>query len=76
MTYMGRVEKGVIVIDGDEKPDEGTVVRIEEVEPKKIDNDRSIWDALKEFDGKAVGLPPDMADNHDHYIHGTSKRRQ
>lgn len=25
--------------------------------------------------GKAVGLPSDLAENHDHYLHGTAKRR-
>ena len=29
---------------------------------------------LQRWAGKASGLPPDMAENHDHYIHGARKR--
>jgi len=31
--------------------------------------------ALLRFAGKATGLPPDLAENHDHYLHGLPKRR-
>jgi hypothetical protein len=34
----------------------------------------SIWEALRSISGKAKGLPPDMAANHDHYLHGLPKR--
>jgi hypothetical protein len=33
-----------------------------------------IWDKLLRLAGKAKGLPPDLAENHDHYIHGTPKK--
>ncbi|MFO0850267.1 MAG: hypothetical protein U0871_17170 [Gemmataceae bacterium] len=29
---------------------------------------------VKEFAGAAEGLPPDVAEQHDHYLHGTAKR--
>ena len=34
----------------------------------------SAWKVLERWSGKAEGLPPDMAENHDHYIHGARKR--
>ena len=30
--------------------------------------------ALLEIAGTAEGLPPDFAENHDHYLHGTPKQ--
>jgi hypothetical protein len=72
MTYNGRVERGVIVIEGDIKLPDGARLRIEQLTEEPAD-DRSIWEALRDLDGKAVGLPSDMAENHDHYIHGAPK---
>ena len=34
----------------------------------------SIWDKLLRLAGTAKGLPPDLARNHDHYLHGLPKR--
>ncbi len=34
----------------------------------------SIGKKLLALAGKAKGLPPDMAANHDHYLHGLPKR--
>lgn len=34
----------------------------------------SAWTVLERWSGIAEGLPPDMAENHDHYIHGARKR--
>jgi hypothetical protein len=35
---------------------------------------KSVWDSLLEIAGTVEGLPPDYAENHDHYIHGLPKR--
>ena len=35
----------------------------------------TIGKVLLEFAGTAEGLPPDMARNHDHYLHGTPKKK-
>jgi hypothetical protein len=35
---------------------------------------KSWGEALLEIAGTAEGLPADYADNHDHYLHGASKR--
>jgi len=39
---------------------------------KQAQNTLANW--LLKFAGLAKGLPPDMAKNHDHYIHGTPLR--
>lgn len=72
MSYTGHVEKGVVVFDGPTRPPEGMAVRIEEVPAAQP---APTWgEVFKNLIGTAEGLPEDMADNHDHYIHGTSKR--
>ena len=47
-------------------------VRVEPAELKDAVADLSR--ILLEFAGKAQGLPSDMAEQHDHYLHGTPKR--
>lgn len=72
MTYRGRVKNGVIVLDPPATLPEGVEV---EVLPAQDDLSGPTWgDVLKDFIGKAKGLPADMARNHDHYIHGAPKR--
>jgi len=78
MTYSGHVENGVIVLD--ELPTalpEGTKVRVELVasdQPSAPSQERpTLSEQFKGLIGKAEGLPVDMAENHDHYIHGTPK---
>jgi hypothetical protein len=34
----------------------------------------SAWTVLERWSGKAEGLPPDMAENHDDYVHGARRR--
>ena len=59
------------------KPEELQRVKagLAELERQQTPPERSVWDALLEFAGTAEGLPPDLAENHDHYLHGTPKRR-
>jgi hypothetical protein len=69
----------MVVFDGGRPLADGTLV---EVAPVSQPEGKSVapageptWaEVLKDFIGKADGLPSDMADNHDHYIHGTPKR--
>jgi hypothetical protein len=35
----------------------------------------SLWNLLSKWAGKAEGLPADLAENHDHYLHGAPKRK-
>ena len=34
----------------------------------------SVWEELRALAGTATDLPPDLAANHDHYLHGTPRR--
>ena len=77
--YRGVVTRGVVVLDGPVSLPEGAEVRVRPV--KKIRNVvkrkrrmPTLYERLKPLIGSVKGLPPDMADNHDHYIHGTPKR--
>jgi hypothetical protein len=79
MSYRGQFKAGVIVFDSPPPLREGAVVEVQPVDPStsagpKRDDLPSWGEVLKDFVGKAQGLPADMARNHDHYIHGTRKR--
>jgi hypothetical protein len=71
--YTGEFRNGVVIFDGTVPPlPEGTKVRIE---PFDVDSALDELSAsLLSVAGKAVGLPSDLAENHDHYLHGTPKR--
>jgi len=68
MVYRGQVKNGVIVVEGNAHLAEGTVVNVETVE------DEPLGKKLMKFAGTVKDLPEDMAENHDHYIHGTPKK--
>ena len=62
MTYRGTVKNGVVVFDGDIKPPEGITVDVNQVgEPSEVGK------GLERLAGKAVGLPPDLAEKHDQH---------
>lgn len=63
----GKVVNGVIILDEAERLPDGTVVRVTPV------GESTLGRRLLRFAGTIEGLPPDMARNHDHYIHGTPK---
>jgi hypothetical protein len=67
MSYTGRVERGVVVFDGPNRPPDGAVVRVEETATPP---EPSWGEVFRDLIGTAEGLPEDMAENHDHYIHG------
>lgn len=62
MTYSGHVEHGVVVLDGPQRPAEGTLVRVVEEATAP-----SVGAALDLLAGQAVGLPADLAERHDQY---------
>jgi len=72
MTYKGHVENGVIVLDGDATLPDGTSVRVEAVPSDEALE--SLRKGLRELSGIVKDMPPDMARNHDHYLHGTPKK--
>lgn len=72
MTYRGRVQNGVIVLDPSVSLPEGAEVEVQPVQPE---TSSPTWaEVLKDIVGKAEGLPSDMARNHDHYLHRAPKR--
>jgi hypothetical protein len=34
-----------------------------------------LWGLFSKWAGKAEGLPSDLAENHDHYLHGAPRRK-
>ena len=68
MSYIGKIEKGNVVLPPEIKLPEGTPVRVEPVPPETLAK------RLQGVIGTIEGLPPDFAANHDHYIHGMPKK--
>ncbi len=69
MEYQGKVRNGVVVLENGSQLPEGTPVRVIPTE------EHPTWgDVFEDVSGKAVGLPADMARNHDHYLHGLPKK--
>jgi hypothetical protein len=80
MTYRGKVSRGVVILDNPAALPEGTLVEVQPThEPGGQGSGGSqevkdLREMLLRWAGKARGLPPDMARNHDHYIHGRPKK--
>ena len=80
MTYRGRVKSGVAVLDEPAELPEGTEVEVTPVtgQPTRGKGEeglRSLAERLAPFIGKLKGLPPDLAENHDHYLYGVPKKK-
>ena len=58
--------EGVVVLPPEANLPDGTAVKIEPVEPALR--------KLLRLAGTVKNLPPDFAENHDHYLHGRPKR--
>jgi predicted DNA-binding antitoxin AbrB/MazE fold protein len=77
MVYRGHVENGVIRLQDAPDLPEGVEVEVRvlgEESSEKAGEIPSLYERLKDVVGKAEGLPPDLAENHDHYLHGQAKR--
>jgi hypothetical protein len=72
MVLEGTVRNGTIVLDQPQKLPEGA--RIEVVIKSNPEAASKLGEKLLRHAGKAVGLPEDMAAQHDHYLHGVPKR--
>jgi hypothetical protein len=79
MVYRGHVENGLIRLEGGPALPEGILVEVRLLaeDPARAGEEDvpSICETLKDFVGKAEGLPPDAALNHDHYLYGLPKRQ-
>jgi virulence-associated protein VagC len=80
MTYRGTVRSGVVVLPADVALPEGAevVVVVPGDEPTEAPA-TGIWAKLADLgrwaETQPSDLPPDLAENHDHYLHGHPKRR-
>jgi hypothetical protein len=76
MTYRGHVRGGVVVIDAPTSPPEGATVEVRLTTDSTDVSQRgeTLADLLGDLAGRAVDLPPDASENHDHYLYGVPKR--
>ena len=79
MVYRGHVENGVIRLDDAPILPEGTRAEVrlltEGMPREQEERVPSVCEAMRDFVGKAEGLPPDASVNLDHYLYGLPKRR-
>jgi len=71
MILDGTIRNGCVVLDQAIVLPEGTRVEVV-VEPGE-QKPSPLGEMLLRHAGKAVGLPDDLAAQHDHYLHGTPK---
>ncbi len=78
MIYRGRVENGVIRLENASELPEGAEVEVRLLEEDSLQHREgevpSVCESLRDFVGKAEGLPPDASLNLDHYLYGAPKR--
>ena len=71
MTLEGTVRNGVVVLEEGQKLPEGIRVKIT-VESES--DETTLAKRLLALAGTVEGLPSDLAENHDHYLHGRPKK--
>jgi len=77
VVYRGHIKDGRIELDEQVRLPEGAPVEVSLAEQTSSVNDElgpTLYERLKPVIGIAKGLPPDLARNHDHYLHGGPKR--
>jgi hypothetical protein len=80
MVYRGTIKGGVVILPADVALPEGAEVLVSlPDQPPGAAVGSGIWQKLTELGQWAetvpTDLPPDLAANHDHYLHGLPKRR-
>lgn len=76
VVYRGIVKNGVVVLgEGADLPD-GTEVRIEPIarEESLSEEGPTLVEQFRDVIAAVPDLPSDMAEQHDHYLHGAPKR--
>ena len=78
MTHGGHVKNGVVILDPPVDLPEGAEVEVRLIEAPAdshaAEEGPSLYERLEHVVGKAKGLPPDAAINHDHYLYGLPKK--
>ena len=73
ITVRGHIKNGAVVLDEPVKLPDGMDVEVEVRPLADADEGPTLYERLRDLIGIAPGLPQDMAENHDHCIHGTPK---
>ena len=78
MTYRGPIRNGIVIFDQPADLPQGAEVEVRLVEHSAGapagEQGPTLYERLKGVIGKAKGLPPDAAVNHDHYLYGLPKK--
>jgi len=76
MTLRGHVENGVVVLDepADLRDGDEVSVLLARRAGASEEEAPTLYDQFKDVIGIAEGLPSDLAENHDHYLHGHPKK--
>ena len=76
MTYRGHVQNGAVIFDEAVVLPEGAAVQVDVlgVEREAEGTGATLYEQLEPLVGAAKGLPPDLARNHDHYLHGQARK--
>ena len=80
MTYQGKVQGGVIVLPEGVTLPEGLSVTIVPgpIGAGPVEAEATVWQKLEAVgrwaETQPCTLPPDLAANHDHYLHGRPKK--
>jgi hypothetical protein len=72
MQLEGTIHNGVVVFETETPLPEGTRVTVTPCDPAS--SGPTHYDLFRDVIGQAVGLPEDMALNHNHYIRGGPKQ--
>lgn len=83
MTYYGTVQNGMVMLHAGASLPDGTcvtVVPVADMAQQATGSDmQMIWQKLADLgrrvESEPCDLPPDLAANHDHYLHGLPKRQ-
>jgi len=76
MSYRGKVTNGVVVLEHAALP-EGTAVEVQPIGKRPAKRRKApltLSEKLLRWAGRGQGLPPDLACNHDHYLHGRPRK--
>jgi hypothetical protein len=83
MTFVGKIQNGVVVLPKGVSLPEGTQVIITpsessgapEINAKRSSFGETMEELARWVESQPCDLPEDLAANHDHYIHGLPKRK-
>ena len=74
MTYKGHIKNGAVVMDESVQLPEGAEVDVALRAPVEPPRSSTFYERFADLIGSCPDLPPDMAETHDHYLHGREKK--